>query len=184
MNTNSYPIYRWDAAILGTSVYPSPIIYIKPDNLLLDFVTANNNAILVEILDTQSIYDGKFISGIVYKAENFPNCRQLLFKGTDMYIISLVAQWHSYPPSTGSCKIYGLKGGPPVNVDVDTGVPMTEIQTPNAPVFSDIRDIPQQLTLTQATYSKPLASSSHNSSLNTASIISIFIGISIVLFGE
>jgi len=168
MSENKYPIQRWDAVILGTSIYPSPIIYIKPDNPLVEFAKANNNALLVEILETNSIYDGKFISGVMYNAEDFPNCRQNSFKDSDVYIISLIAEWHSYPPMTGSCKIYGLKGGSDVNMDINTGT-----------ISSNLDPNVQQFKL-----SEPYTSDKYNENkkgMNTIAIVGVTAGIAVIL---
>ncbi len=112
--SNTYKIYRWDPMISGNNTVPNPMIYIKADDTLLDFAKENNNAVLVKIKGTNTIYDGKEIIGMFASSRDYPNCRPVFFNATKYYVISLLCDWHIYPKAPdflGFCEIYGLKGG-------------------------------------------------------------------------
>lgn len=110
MSHKSYSIRRWDAVLFGNSEYPTPIIYIEADPSLLEFAKYNNDVLLVSIKSTNSIYDDKQISGIFASSAEIPNCREIFFKKTKLYVIVLNAGWYGYPDYLGECDIYGLKG--------------------------------------------------------------------------
>jgi hypothetical protein len=111
MSVNTYKIERWDAILFDNSTNPTPIIYIKPDKELLDFAKQNKNAVLINIVGSNSIYDNKNIPSIFTKSSKVPNCRNNFFKKTGLYVIILDSDWHGYPDCLGECKIYGLGGG-------------------------------------------------------------------------
>lgn len=54
-----YKIHRWDAVLFGDSIDPTPIVYIKPDDTLLNFEKTNKNTLLVEFVVPDTIYDEK-----------------------------------------------------------------------------------------------------------------------------
>lgn len=111
---NSYKIHRWDPIISGNNIIPNPIIYIKADDTLLKFAKDNNNALLVKIKGTNTIYDGQEIMGVFASSSDYPNCRPVFFNSTKYYVISLLCGWHVYPKDPdflGFCEIYGLRGG-------------------------------------------------------------------------
>jgi hypothetical protein len=137
--SQKYKIDRWDPVLLsGKEVYPKPLIYLKADDTLLKFAEENSNALVVKITDTGSIYDGKFMQGVFYNSSTIPNCRPNFFDETNLYAIYLISEWHSYPPSNGSCEIYGLKGGKdsPSTQPNDARVNLTTIPKPVASVAS------------------------------------------------
>ena len=93
----SYKIQRWDAVMFGSSITKSPMIYIKPDLPFLNFIKQNNYVVLAQIKDSNTIYDGKNIPGVVYRSCQIPNCRPNYFDETGFYTITLSANWHGYP---------------------------------------------------------------------------------------
>lgn len=133
MSDKTYSILRWDAVLFGNSEYPTPIIYVEPEPSLLEFAKENNDALLVSIKSTNSIYDGKQIAGVFASSGEIPNCREIYFNKTKLYVIVLQAEWHGYPDSLGECDIYGLKGGVPAkeinNVQLYQQVPTIENYT-------------------------------------------------------
>jgi len=110
--------------ISGNNIIPNPMIYIKADDTLLKFAKENNNAVLVKIKGTNTIYDdGKEIVGMFSSSRDYPNCRPVFFNATKYYVISLLCDWHIYPKAPnflGFCEIYGLKGGVDVSEVKDT----------------------------------------------------------------
>ena len=97
MSLNTYKIYRWDAVMTAANDKPTPMIYIKPDTKLLDFLRENNFRILVKIDNTGTIYDGKYIWGVVDKSSNMPSCRPNFDTETGFYVVTLEAFWYGYP---------------------------------------------------------------------------------------
>lgn len=105
-----YPIERWDVALFKNSITKVPIIYIKPDDLFITFADKNNYIVNATITNTNTIYDGKTLIGVVDKSSRIPNDKPNFFKKYGWYVISLWADWHGYPhPSTlGNVTFSGL----------------------------------------------------------------------------
>ena len=91
----SYKIYRWNVVLFGNSNTKVPMIYIKPDLELLEFIKANSYTVACNINDTGTIYDGKTIPGVVDVSCNVPNCRPNFCAKTGLYVITLWANWYS-----------------------------------------------------------------------------------------
>ena len=113
MSSQSYKIYRWDAVIFGNN-NPTPIIYVKPDDLLLKFAKENDNNISVKINNLTCPYGGRIVKGFFGKSSDIPNARPYFFEKTGLYVIVLHTEWKRYPDDLGNCSIYGVKGGVPV----------------------------------------------------------------------
>jgi len=109
-NNKKYNIYRWDSVLYNTT-NPMPMIYIKPDENLIKFVEENDKAIMVNISDSASVYDGRNITGVFTKSSTVPNRRDNFFEKTGLYVISLDSHWYGYPDSLGECEIFGSTGG-------------------------------------------------------------------------
>ena len=115
--TKTYKIHRWDSVIFpdkGMNPISTPIIYVKSDDVLIQFVNENANTLLVKLNVPGSIYDGKRVIGVWYKSSEIPNCRPVFFEKTKLYVIVLQAPWHGYPDFLGDIEIFGLNGGVPV----------------------------------------------------------------------
>lgn len=126
----TYKIYRWDPVLFSKSNDPTPIpvICIKPDQSLLEFAKENNNTFLVEILNTNNIYQNKKI---------IANVTNDLDDLDDLYSLALQCEWYEYPDCNGDCKIYGISGG--VKAETINGV---ELTTPK-----EIPEIKEKYTL-------------------------------------
>ena len=109
MSKNTIEIKRWDAVLFGNNEYPTPIIYVKADPNLLDFAESKDNALLITIKSTNSIYDNKIIPAVFAKSSEIPNCRPVYFNSTKLYVMVLQSEWHGYPESLGYCEIHELK---------------------------------------------------------------------------
>ena len=107
----SYKIYRWDVVLFGNSNTKVPMIYIKPDLELLEFIKANSYTVACNINDTGTIYDGKTIPGVVDVSCNVPNCRPNFCAKTGLYVITLWANWYGYPEpdKLGNVNFSGMK---------------------------------------------------------------------------
>ena len=107
---NQYKILRWDAIIQGNSITQFPIIYISPDIPLLEYLKANDFMVMVRIQGTGTIYDNKFIAGVVNKSCDVPNCRPNFWEETGSYIVQLMCVFNGYPScdSLGSVSFKGL----------------------------------------------------------------------------
>lgn len=107
----SYKIYRWNVVLFGNSNTKVPMIYIKPDLELLEFIKANSYTVACNINDTGTIYDGKTIPGVVDVSCNVPNCRPNFCAKTGLYVITLWANWYGYPEpdKLGNVNFSGMK---------------------------------------------------------------------------
>jgi len=119
--SNSYKIYRWDSFLYKKNIVP--MIYIKPDDALLKFADKNKNELLVKVSNSNSIYNGKTIAGVLYKSFEITKCINF-FKKTGLYVIVLVSNWYGYPDSLGECDIFGFEGD--VAVDENTLIPLPD----------------------------------------------------------
>ena len=102
---SEYKIERFDVIMSGNKKLPN--IYIKPDSELLEFAKKNNYTLACQIRNTGTLYDGNIISGVLNKSSlNRPN----FFKYSELYVVTLYANWHGYPEydSTGVIKFFGL----------------------------------------------------------------------------
>jgi hypothetical protein len=125
--SNTYKIHRWDSFLYNKD--PVPIIYVKPDDALLKFAKENNNALLIRVSNSNSIYDGKKIAGVLYKSYEVTKCINF-FNKTGLYVIVLESDWYGYPDSLGECDIFGLEGD--VVVDPNTLLPVPTPVQPNS----------------------------------------------------
>jgi hypothetical protein len=83
----NYDILRWDVILAENGVNKLPVIYIKTDDInFIDFIENNNYVIMVDINNTNTIYDEKQIIGTVRKTQ-IPN----------IYLIKLNCVWFGYP---------------------------------------------------------------------------------------
>ena len=57
ISTTKYELYRWDPVLFVNNIIPTPIIYLIPNKELLEFAHKNDNALLIQIHSTNSIYD-------------------------------------------------------------------------------------------------------------------------------
>lgn len=93
----SYDIKRWDVVQFGNSVTKVPMIYVKPDLELIEFFKENDFAVMCDIQNTDKIYDGKSIPGLVDKSCEIPSFRPVFYEKTGYYVISLWSDWYGYP---------------------------------------------------------------------------------------
>jgi len=99
-----YKIYRWDGVMYGNNLIPMPMIYIKPDIPLMDFIKKNNYFIKIIIKGTNK-YDNILIDGYVNMTP--PN----YFNKTGQITVTLVnCGWRGYTGcNKGYCVIIGTK---------------------------------------------------------------------------
>jgi hypothetical protein len=121
-----YLIHRWDQIKPQGSQNTLPMIYIKPDIALLKFAQDQGYNITAKIIETDSIYDGKVISGIFDSLVVGSNCVLPEFQNREYYTISLNSYFYAYPPKKGYVEIIGME-----NVEIPAGeiVKMNNIQT-------------------------------------------------------
>jgi hypothetical protein len=103
-----YNIYRWDQIQPQNSENPLPLIYIKPDISLLKFAQNQGYNIAVNIVESDSIYDGKVISGVFDSLVLGPNCVLPEFKNKEYHTIALNSYFYAYPPRKGCVEIIGM----------------------------------------------------------------------------
>ena len=111
--STDYKIHRWDVVMSGSSNVQQPMIYVEPDMAFLEFARDNNYAVVCNVKDTGTIYDGKQIPGVVSRSADVPSCRPNFFEETGLYVLRLWSNWYGYPlpGKLGSVSFSGLKGG-------------------------------------------------------------------------
>jgi hypothetical protein len=92
-----YQIKRWDGVMFGNSITKMPMIYIEPDVKFLEFIKANNYAVMCKIVGTGMVYDEVLIPGVVDNSCDIPNCRPNFCAQTGYYVITLMGTWNGYP---------------------------------------------------------------------------------------
>ena len=104
---SQYNIFRWDGILAKNGLNKQPIIYINPDTSFLEFAKNNDYVLLVEINDTNTIYDGKRIIGYVNKSSFMPNFSEQ----TNLYVIALESAWYGGPEigNLGTATFFGFK---------------------------------------------------------------------------
>ena len=113
---SNYQIERW-GVITGNNVMKYPLIYVKPDTAFLEFIKANDFAVLCEIEGTGMHYDCdpnslQKIAGLVNRSSAVPNCRPNYFADTELYTVTLLAPWIGYPSmSNGRIRFFGMEKG-------------------------------------------------------------------------
>lgn len=102
-----YKIYRWDVILAPNGLNKMPIIYVMPDLEFLEFIKNNSYQVMVIINGTNTIYDGKQITGTVNTSSFMPNFSEQ----TNLYVVMLDCVWYGYPEpqSLGEVKFFGLK---------------------------------------------------------------------------
>lgn len=103
-----YDIARWDAVMFKNSLTQVPMIYIKPDIELLEYLRVNKYVVAVQISDSDSVYDGKVIPCVVDSSCTIPSCRPNFCEATGYYVASLWSNWYGYPKNLGKAKFIGL----------------------------------------------------------------------------
>lgn len=142
MNHN-YKIHRWDAVIFpgkGINPIPTPIVYIKPDERLINFANDNSNALHIKLNIPNSIYNDRKVIGMLYKSSEIPNCRPVFFEKTKLYVIALQATpWYGYPDFLGYIEVFGLTNKFPVEKkinNVQSTRPYKQLPIPSPPSTS------------------------------------------------
>ena len=75
---------------------------------------------------SNSIYDGKKITGVLKKSSDITKCSNF-FNKTGLYVIVLESDWYGYPDFSGECDIFGLEGD--VVVNENTLLPLPDRNT-------------------------------------------------------
>jgi hypothetical protein len=107
---SAYEITRWDGGSTNNKQFP--VIYVKPDDTLISAARVNSFSFMCMINNTDSIYDGKSIPGVMIQSAEYPNPRPNFFKATGLYAIQLVSDWHGYPQNNGTVSFAGIKETP------------------------------------------------------------------------
>jgi len=116
MNSTEYKIERWDAIYDDKKNMKRPLLYILPDESLIEFSKANENNLYVTMSGTGiDCYDNIRLSCKLLSSSNFPNNRPNFFDKTGYYVIVLSdAIWLGYPNYLGKV-IFEGKNNIPTN---------------------------------------------------------------------
>ena len=99
------------------------MIYISADAALLRYAQKNNYKVVVEVLDTNSVYDHKQVEGIFDSLLLGPNYDSKELRDKNWHTISLNSYFYGYPPKTGKVIF------PFWNEQEDEGNPEDEVYT-------------------------------------------------------
>lgn len=97
----TYDIKRWDVIMQGNGIERIPILYIKPDQKLIDTLK-HNQAVFCEINGTKNGYEGRGFPALVSPSLNIPNYRPIFWEKYGWYVVALAGDWGGYPYSTTS----------------------------------------------------------------------------------
>ena len=106
MQSNEYKIERWDAIYDDKLNLKTPLVYIVPDQPLIEFAKINKDTLYANIRGTgNDCYDNKFQVSLVSIKETRPN----LFDKTGYYTLKFSdAVWFGYPKSLGTVSFEGV----------------------------------------------------------------------------
>jgi len=94
----TYDIKRWDVIMQGNGIERIPILYIKPDQKLIDTLK-HNQAVVCEITGTKNGYEGRQFPALVSPSLNIPNFRPVFWEKYGWYVVALAGDWGGYPYS-------------------------------------------------------------------------------------
>ena len=106
MQSNEYKIERWDVIYNDKLNLKQPLVYIVPDQTLIEFAKINKDTLYGTIRGTgNNCYDNKVKVSLVSIKESRPN----LFDKTGYYTLQLLdTAWIGYPKSLGSVSFEGV----------------------------------------------------------------------------
>ncbi len=90
-----YEIQRWDIILVNGR--RMPIVYIKPDLKLTEYLRLANFVSPVLINKTGMVYDGNKMLGTVNQSGLVPNCRPNFYEKTGWLVVELESSWWGYP---------------------------------------------------------------------------------------
>ena len=123
MQSNEYKIERWDVIYDDKLNLKRPLVYIVPDQTLLDFAKINKDTLYATIRGTgNNCYDNKSRVSLVSIKETRPN----LFDKTGYYTLQFSdAVWAGYPKLMGTVSFEG------VNKQVEVPTVKSEVNKEN-----------------------------------------------------
>lgn len=123
MQSNEYKIERWDVIYDDKLNLKRPLVYIVPDQTLVDFAKINKDTLYATIRGTgNNCYDNKSRVSLVSIKETRPN----LFDKTGYYTLQFSdAVWAGYPKLMGTVSFEG------VNKQVEVPTVKSEVNKEN-----------------------------------------------------
>jgi len=114
-----YNIEQWQAVLQKENIFPTPMIYIKPDREFIDYAGKNNYMVLVTVGGTGTQYDDRPTIAIVDSSGYFPDYRPNFYNKTGFFTLTLSCGWLGYPnlpQGNGYVVVQGLKGPDKVTI--------------------------------------------------------------------
>ena len=110
MESTEYKIERWDVLYDERLNIKRPMIYIVPDDYLLEYAKLNIDTLYVTMSGTGiECYDGIQLKAQLFSSANYPNKRPNFFDETGYYVIVLKdAIWLGYPKKLGIVTFQGV----------------------------------------------------------------------------
>ena len=109
MESTEYKIERWDVLYDERLNIKRPMIYIVPDDYLLEYANMNIDTLYITMSGTGiECYDGIQLKAQLFSSANYPNKRPNFFDETGYYVIVLKdAIWVGYPKKLGIVTFQG-----------------------------------------------------------------------------
>jgi len=109
LNQNEYSIERWDVVYDEKTNTKKPILYILPDDLLIEFSKINENSLYVTIKETNiDGYNDIRLKAKLVPSSLYPVNRPNFFEKTKYYVIVLEDKiWLGYPRKDGKVLFEG-----------------------------------------------------------------------------
>ena len=83
-----YQIYNWDAVKFCSTPNPLPMIFVKPDKHLLSKLNKGDRAVIqVTISDTNSLYDGVIVNGLLSLLKIFQILDLIFLNKLDLWLL-------------------------------------------------------------------------------------------------
>jgi hypothetical protein len=112
----TYNIERWDPVIPSGHTQPLPMIYIKPDETLLNLAKDNDYNVIVTISGTGKLYDTKPIPAVIDSSGYYPNFRPNFHNKHNYVVLTLMCDWLGYG-NLGSVCVHGFTGSDSVKLE-------------------------------------------------------------------
>ena len=109
MEATEYKIERWDVLYDERLNIKRPMIYIVPDDYLLEYAKVNRDSLYITMSGTGiDCYDGIELKAQLFSSAIYPNKRPNFFDETGYYVIVLKdAIWLGYPKKLGTLTFKG-----------------------------------------------------------------------------
>jgi hypothetical protein len=131
MELNEYKIERWDVVYDDKMDMKRPILYIVPDESLIEFAKINTNSLTIRMTGTGiDCYDKIGLKAELVSSSIYPNNRPNFFTSTGYYVVILKDTiWLGYPKYLGKVVFEGKFALPKKEENLKIEPPVEEAET-------------------------------------------------------